>query len=57
MTTQFHMYSDEEIPEDERHSVTAPRQRSSSVMQLPSVSVYVSSRACELLRAMTFELP
>ena len=43
MTTQFHicMHSDEEIPEDERHSVTAPRQRSISVMQLPSVSVHI----------------
>ena len=39
MTTQFYMHSDEEIPEDERHPVTAPRQRNISDMQLPSVNV------------------
>ena len=41
MTTQFYMHSDEEIPEDERHSVTAPRQPSISVMQLPNVCLCV----------------
>ena len=54
MTTQFHMHSDEEIPEDERHSVTAPRQRSISVMQLPNVSVYVCVYCLCLVQSHAF---
>ena len=57
MTTQFHMHSDEEISEDERHSVTAPRQRSISVMQLPSVSVHICVYCRCLVQPHMYTLP